>query len=195
NGLEPPANLGEKLVEGLFARLAHGGRSSEPRTRPPRLRLPAKLVLDCSKRLFLENPRLGLRRSVDAGHLRACLRVEPRLFGGRFRFQSRQEIRERHRPAQRSTMIIAATANPRMIIVSGIATIRIARPVSSGFSAIAAIAAAPMRACAKPVPIAPRPTASPAPSAISPCCIMGFSLGSVTITVLRVRRTVGTVFR
>ena len=43
-------------------------------------------------------------------------------------------------------MIIAATAKPRMIIVSGIATIRIARPVSSGFSAIAAIAAAPMRA-------------------------------------------------
>src|ERR1051325_7234004 len=65
-------------------------------------------------------------------------------------------------------MIIAATANPRITSVSGIATIRIARPVSSGFSAIAAIAAAPIRACAKPVPSAPRPTATPAPSAISP---------------------------
>lgn len=43
---------------------------------------------------------------------------------------------------------MAATANPRMTRVSGIATSRIARPVSSGFSATAPIAAAPMRACA-----------------------------------------------
>src|SRR5690242_14713133 len=67
---------------------------------------------------------------------------------------------------------MAATANPRMTRVSGIATIRIARPVSSGFSAIAAIPAAPIFACANPVPSAARPTAIPAPRAIKPCCIV-----------------------
>src|SRR5690348_16816903 len=70
-------------------------------------------------------------------------------------------------------MIMAATANPRMTSVSGIATSRIARPANSGFSAISPIAAAPMRACAYPVASAARPTASPAPMAIRPvsiCC-------------------------
>src|SRR6185312_4951030 len=67
---------------------------------------------------------------------------------------------------------MAATANPRMTRVSGMATIRIARPVSSGFSAIAAIPAAPIFAWANPVPSAARPTAIPAPSAINPCCIV-----------------------
>src|SRR6185437_8177061 len=126
----------------------------------------------------------------------ACLlpRVLLELSGfcGRLGFERREELLERH---QSRTMIIAATAKPRITSVSGIATIRIERPVSSGFSAIAAIAAAPIRACAKPVPIAPRPTASPAPSAISPCCVMGSSLGVGTVTALRVRRTVGTVYR
>src|SRR5690349_21593683 len=65
-------------------------------------------------------------------------------------------------------MIMAATANPRMTSVSGIATRRIARPARSGFSAISPIAAAPMRACAYPVASADSPMASPAPIAIKP---------------------------
>ena len=84
-------------LERLLARLAHRRRGGEPRIRPPRLRRDAKLVLGCSKRLLLELPRLVVRRRGDARHLGARLRVELRLFAGRFGLQSRQEIRERHR--------------------------------------------------------------------------------------------------
>ena len=68
-------------------------------------------------------------------------------------------------------MIIAATANPRITSVSGIATIRIARPVSSGFSAITAIAAAPIRACANRSERA-EPDGEPCPECHQSCCIV-----------------------
>src|SRR5690606_27436791 len=78
-----------------------------------------------------------------------------------------EDVFERHQPPRRM-MSMAATAKPRITRVSGMATSRITRPVSSGFSAMAPMPADPIRAWAKPVAMAPRPTASPAPMAMSP---------------------------
>jgi len=66
----------------------------------------------------------------------------------------------------RTKRIIAATTNPKMTKVSGSATKTSAKPNNSGFSAITPAPAAPIRACAIPVPSAPNPKASPAPIAI-----------------------------
>ena len=52
-----------------------------------------------------------------------------------------------------------ATTNPRMTMVSGIASSRMIVPVASGFSAMVPAPAAPILLCASPVPIAQSPTA------------------------------------
>ena len=105
--------------------------------------------------------RLGLRRRASSASSALASRRAPlddrRGLGGRLAVGARalgvgvgldraQQVGERH--GQSSTIVMAATAKPRMTSVSGIATSRIARPASSGFSAISPIAAAPIRACA-----------------------------------------------
>ena len=53
------------------------------------------------------------------------------------------------------SIIMHATTNPRMVIVSGIASIMIRMPAVSGFSAIVPAPAVPILDCAQPVAIAP----------------------------------------
>jgi hypothetical protein len=62
-----------------------------------------------------------------------------------------------------SNIIIAAITNPRMVIVSGIASNMITMPAISGFSAIVPVPPAPILDCAQPVATAPPKNAIAAP--------------------------------
>ena len=152
-------------------------RTSAPREAASSARMPASTEANASSRAERTAPRRpGARarafarpprapspsgsaassaasaRASRAGAARRSPSPRPQPRGRRVRARRRRRPRSpaggRRAPCQSRTIVMAATAKPRMTSVSGIATSRIARPASSGFSAISPIAAAPILACA-----------------------------------------------